>query len=193
MSKISFLTQIFMIVIAVVIVIIYIKPTFEKIRETQETTAVYITESNKVSDVNLLLKNKIAIVNGVSSSDTEALNRYMPDTVDDVLVMKDILAIFTALKLPLSSISAGSAAGAAALPGVRLVPHTFSITSQMTYSDVKRLLHALEVNDYLLQIDSLNMTPGTTGLVGVSMSLTAFARTTAPVAVSNEESNSENQ
>lgn len=182
-----------MIVIAVVIVIIYIKPTFEKIRETQETTAVYITESNKVSDVNLLLKNKIAIVNGVSSSDTEALNRYMPDTVDDVLVMKDILAIFTALKLPLSSISAGSAAGAAALPGVRLVPHTFSITSQMTYSDVKRLLHALEVNDYLLQIDSLNMTPGTTGLVGVSMSLTAFARTTAPVAVSNEESNSENQ
>lgn len=193
MSKISFLTQIFMIVIAVVIVIIYIKPTFEKIRETQETTTVYITESNKVSDVNLLLKNKIAIVNGVSSSDTEALNRYMPDTVDDVLVMKDILAIFTALKLPLSSISAGSAAGAAALPGVRLVPHTFSITSQMTYSDVKRLLHALEVNDYLLQIDSLNMTPGTTGLVGVSMSLTAFARTTAPVAVSNEESNSENQ
>lgn len=193
MSKISFLTQIFMIVIAIVIVFIYIKPTFEKIRETQETTAVYIAESDKVSDVNLLLKNKINTVNGVSSADMAALNRYMPDSVDNVVVMKDILAIFTALKLPLLSISAGSVAGAATDPGVRLVPHTFSVTSQMSYSDVKRLLHALEVNDYLLQIDSLNLTPGTSDLVAVSMTLTVFSRTAVTAVVNNEESNSENE
>jgi hypothetical protein len=165
-----------MIVIAIVIVFVYIKPTFAKIRSTQETTAAYVSESEKVSDVNLLLKKQVAIVDGVAPADVDALKRYIPDTVDDVVVMKDLLAIFTALKLPLNTIGGGGANLAAAENGSNLVPHSFTVASQMTYTDLKRLLRALEVNDYLLQIDSLNITPSNSGSLGVSLVITTFNR-----------------
>jgi hypothetical protein len=194
MSKISLLTQIFMIVIAIVIVFVYIKPTFAKIRTTQETTAAYIAESEKVSDVNLLLKKQVAIVDGVSPADIDALNRYMPDSVDDVVVMKDLLGIFTALKLPLGSIGGGSAGAvvpAEAGAGATITPHSFTLSSQMTYTDLKRLLRALEVNDYLLQIDSLNIAPGAGGLLGIGMTLTTYSRTAATPAVPSDASSGE--
>ena len=185
-----------MIVIAVVIVFVYIKPTFEQIRSTQETTKAYVAEYEKVSDVNILLKKQVAIVDSVSPADVTALKRYMPDSVDDVIVMKDILAIFTALKLPLGGISVGGGVTAATADAgaAKITPHTFAITSQMSYTDLKRLLHVLEVNDYLLQVDSLNLVPSTSGIIGVTMGLTTFSRNVVqPVVAATEDSNSENQ
>ncbi len=168
--------QVLMIIISVVIVFLYIKPTFAKIRTTQETTSAYIEESKKVSDVNLLLKNQVAIVDGVSSADAVALKRYMPDSVDDVVVMKDLLGIFAALKLPLNSIGGGGASSEVVEKGTTLIPHTFTISSTVSYVDLKRILRALEVNNYLLQVDSLNISPGQGELLGISMTLTTYSR-----------------
>ena len=125
-------------------------------------------------------------MDGVSAADSAALKRYVPDSVDDVAVMKDLQAIFAALALPLNSLSAGGAAAANAISGTTantgLTTHSFTLSSKLTYDELKSLLKVLEVNNYLLQVDSLSLTPSETGLLTMSMILSTFNRaTTTPV------------
>ena len=182
MSKLSLFTQIGMIVVAVIITVLYIKPTVANIRSTEETTATYSAEADKVSDVNKMLSEQVAKVNSVTSADGEALKRYMPDSVDEVAVMKDLSAIFTALNIPLTALTAGTAAvlsgDSATDQTSHLTTHSFTVGATMSYPELKKLLSALEVNNYLLQIDSLKVTPSESGDLAVSLSLSTFSRAT---------------
>lgn len=191
MNRFSLFTQIGMIIVAVVITIMYIKPTYSNIKTTQDTTTLYDDEAAKVKEVDLMLEQKIAAIDGVSVNDVDALKRYMPDSVDDVSVLKDIQAIFTALQLPISTLTAGGMSPVTEDP--RFVAHTFAVTSKMTYEEVKVLLHAIEVNDYLLQINTLKMIPGEEDLVSVDIGMTAFSRaSTLPAPVTESDSEAAN-
>ncbi len=187
MSNFSLFTQVGMIIVAATIVFTYIKPTFANIEKTRTTTDTYIIEADKVKGVDDLLVQKAAKVDAVSAADSAALKRYVPDEVDDVAVMKDIQGIFAALAFPLTSLNAGGASAApSAVSGtignVGLVPHSFTVATKLTYDELKTLLKVLEVNNYLLQIDSLTITPGESGLLTISMVLSTFNRVViAPV------------
>jgi hypothetical protein len=187
-----------MIIVAVTIVFTYIKPTFANIEKTRATTDTYIAEADKVKGVDDLLIQTAAKVDAVSAADSAALKRYVPDAVDDVAVMKDIQGIFAALALPLGSLTAGgegTAPGAISgtISNVALVPHTFTVSSKMTYDELKTLLKVLEVNNYLLQIDSLSLIPDESGLLTVSMVLSTFNRTViTPVEAEGTTDESEN-
>lgn len=180
MSKFSLFTQVLMIIIAVTIGIVYIKPTIASIRSTEETTAMYIAEANKVKEVDEMLEMKVRKVDSVPTADVTALNRYMPDSVDDVAVMKDISAVFTALKIPLSGLSVGGTAAPVDVKdgglSSKLTSHTFTVSASMSYSELKKLLHALEINDYLLQVDSLRLAPTELGSLLVNLTLSTFSR-----------------
>jgi hypothetical protein len=181
MSNFSLFTQIGMIVVAGTIMFTYIKPTYNNIQIKLDTIETYKTEADKVKDVDDLLVQKVNTVDGVSAADTAALKRYVPDSVDDVAVMKDIQSIFTALALPLSSIAIG---GTSPVPvqgvsgNVGLMSHSFSISTKVSYDELKTLLKVIEVNNYLLQVNSLTIAPAETGSLGVSMTLTTFNRAT---------------
>jgi len=193
MSNYSLFTQLGMIGVAVAILFVYIKPTYTAIQTTLDTTQTYLEEADKVKKVDDLLTEKVSKVDAVSAADMAALKRYVPDSVDDVLVMKDLQAIFAALAFPLEGLTAGGAGAATAQPGVLggagLVPHTFSLSTKVSYDDLKTLLKVLEANNYLLQVNSLSLAPSDSGLIGVSMSLATFSRatTTAKAVAVGEE------
>ena len=90
MSKTSLITQLAMIGIAIAIGFIYIKPTVAAIKVTQDNIDQYNEETQKVSDVNGTLKSKVAVMDGVTNTDAEELARFVPDKIDEVVVLKEI-------------------------------------------------------------------------------------------------------
>ena len=193
MSKFSLFTQIVMIVIAVTIGVMYIKPTVAAIKSTQQTTATYKAESDKVLSVNLALKEKIAKVESVKPADVAALKRYIPDNMDEIAVMKDVASIFKSLDVKLKDVSfkgkaepVAIAEGAAPLP---LSTYSFSVATVVSYAELKQVLRAIEVNNYLLQINPLTVTPvKEDDTLTVEMELVTFSRAsvTEDTAVPNE-------
>jgi hypothetical protein len=192
MSNFSLFSQIGMIVVAVTMLFTYIKPTYTNIQTTRDAIQTYTVEANKVKSVDDLLAAQTAKVDAISAADMTALKRYMPDEVDEVAVMKDIQAIFNALAIPLTSLTASvvkTVPPSDAETVDPLSPHSFTVVSSMSYEELKTLLRVLEVNNYLLQVDSLVATPAASGLIGVSIVLTTYSRTPTATA-QNADSNS---
>lgn len=185
MTRLSLITQITMIVVAVTIAVMYIKPTVSHIRAVQDTTIQYNEEIKKVSAVNALLAQKKSVIdNNVSESDATALKRYIPNKIDSVAVMKDIVTICNQIGITGIDVrydgggnDNGDGGGAedadSEYRGMR--KHTFTVTAPMTYAGMKKLLAALEVNDYLLQIDGLSAAPDESGLLAVEITLATFS------------------
>jgi hypothetical protein len=179
MSRLSLLTQIGMITIAVVIALTYIKPTITGIRTTQDATRQYESESNKVLQINNLLATQVAKVDSVPPPDMRALERYLPDSVDEVAVMKDLMAILTSVdaqnvdvSFAAANLDTSSVDGA----GTGLAEYSFTVKADATYDDMKALLAAIEINDYLLQIKSFSAEPSDTGYLAISLELVVFSR-----------------
>jgi hypothetical protein len=187
MSKISFFSQILMIVLAVLIVMLYIKPKISEIRMTQDLLSSYETETENVSRVNEDLKSKIAQIDAITPEDAKALARFIPDTVDDISTLKDISAIVEAggvtdyvvnYKGVLASASDNSQENEGIpVKGVdSLIRHNFALDFSGSYSQLKNILSLIESNDYILQVSNMQAAD-TEGILKVSLTLTSFSRT----------------
>ncbi len=189
MNKFSFLTQIGMMVVAVTIVIMYIQPKVTSIREIQDLTTNYETETENVSKVNEDLKSKIAAIESISPQDTQALTRFMPDTVDDIAVLKDISIILESQSISQYEIGyKGNTLSEAATEESTneyqsAVAYFFSAQFETTYPQLKTILAQIETNDYLLQVSNLKISEAELGKLKVDLSLTTFALATSTVAV----------
>ena len=188
MSKLSLFTQIIMIVVAVLILFFYIKPTIAEVRAVQETTETYEAEAEKVAAVNQLLETQLNKVDSVNQADAEALQRYLPNNLDEISVMKDLSAILATEKITPTDISFTSSStveSTSAVPGdiIGLTNYLFSISALVTYDELKALLKAIEINDYLLQIDTLEVKPSEdSDSLMVTMELRTFSKTAAMLA-----------
>ena len=180
MSKFSLLTHLFLIGIAIAIGILYIKPTVEKIGVIEDQTAVYDEESRKVSEVNQMLTQKLSVVDSVTPADKENLLRYLPDTIDDITVMKDIVAIFNRNSVDVTDIiyapSEESSPSDEEASKVDAAKHDFTLSTTLSYNELIGVLRALEVNSYLLQVTSLKLAVDDIGQLTVNMTLTAFTK-----------------
>lgn len=190
MSKISLFGLLGMIVVACTIGIMYIKPTVSDIRVIEQTTKKYQDEIEKVSIVNQTLANTLSLLDSLPTADSEALKRYLPDTVDEVSVMKDITQIFTSVgtlvegivyQPPSTDESAVVDDGAVDLYK-GLQKYNFTVDAVLTTAQLSQVLSALEINNYLLQVSSLKVAPEENGSgLKVIMTLTAFSRAATPV------------
>lgn len=198
MTKLSLFTQILMIVIAVIIMVMYIKPTVSHIRMVQDTTLQYSMETDKVSSVNKLLEVQVNKIDVISQPDTLALKRFMPDSVDELEVMKDLITICAAAGITDPTVAFKGAAvpvgGDGSVSSVlteqtdgmdSMKTYPFAVSALMTYQQMKLFLAALEVNDYLLQIDTLSVKPSESGELTVEIALSTFARPIVSVAATN--------
>jgi hypothetical protein len=180
MSKFSLLTHVVLISIAVAIGWFYIKPTVEKIAVIEDQTALYEEEAKKVSEVNQLLAQKLSVVDSITPADKDSLVRYLPDAIDDIAVMKDIVAIFRLANVDVADIRYAPAGQdnpadqEILVPGV--VAHNFTLTTTVSFDELVSTFRALEVNDYLLQVTSLKLTPDDTGLLKTTLTLTAYTK-----------------
>jgi hypothetical protein len=170
-----------MIAIAVAIVFMYIQPKISSIRETQDLTSSYEVETQNVSQINESLKAKIAVIEAITPQDTQALTRYVPDTIDEIAVLKDLSIVLESQSINSFNISyQGNNAGTQQEDYVSeygpVTEHYFSASFDSTYSQLKSLLGLLETNNYLLQVTNLKITDSEDDLITVDMSLTAFTR-----------------
>lgn len=181
MSKFGLLTQVGMIMIAVAIGMLYIRPSVVTIRETEDSVKLYQREVDNVSAVNQDLAGKIAAIDALPTADTQALLTYLPDSVDEIAVMKDILAILSQNNAATPDVVAKNTAPTSALsaeepaPDTLVVPYDFEVKFKTTYPDLLKILSAFEGNNYLLQVTELKVVPAATGELDVSMRLTAFS------------------
>lgn len=194
MNNFSLMGQIMMIGIAIAIAVTYINPKVTSIRETQDIVANYQTETQNVSAVNQALKTKVELVDSIRPQDTQALQIFLPDTVDEISVMKDISNIISTANISDFNVSysgvsrdssdevdSGSQAGGPTTPAslAGISRHNFIINFDASYNQLKSFLSLLETNQYILEVDKLSAVADETGNLNVTINVFAFDRSVA--------------
>jgi hypothetical protein len=177
--------QLFMIVLAVAIVLLYIQPTIQTIRATQDQAAVYQSELNRVTEVNDILRGHSNAINTLPLSDVQALERYIPTTIDEIAVMRDLQLIVNEANVKLIALEYGGPVQLTAGDGSavvetetsskELVPVSFTLGVETSYDGLKTLLRALEVNNYQLTVAGADITPSLEGTLTVNLDLVTYA------------------
>jgi hypothetical protein len=118
--------------------------------------------------------------NSISQRDKTLLRTYLPDTIDEVLVLKHLSAIAAAVEVDLSELSyegeersdrRNSDTSTTDLP----YAHTFSVGFVSTYESLKSFLTLLEQNNYPLDVYSASINPSEGGLLDVSLQLSTYS------------------
>jgi hypothetical protein len=178
--------QLFMVILAGAILILYIQPTVESFRLTEDRIVLYKTELDRVKDVTMLLNKHIADIETLSLASKEALEIYLPATVDEISVMRDLQTVVEGLDLELISLeytggaqvsdsdtAESTESGTGIYPG--LTPVSFNLSINATYEEVKDFLRALEINRYQIYITEAALTPSDDGEVALTLALQTFA------------------
>jgi hypothetical protein len=188
--------QVVMIVVAAVIGLVYIQPTISSIGEIQDSTYAYQLEIQKVADVNRALANHVAVVDSVSFDRMRALETYFPDYIDEIAITKDFVVIFDSIGVEPISIKysgaeitatevsseelvieeGGEFPAAPAEPVNPITPHTFDISAQFTYIQLKQFIDAINVSSYPLHIKEMKVTPSEGGFITADFSIETYSR-----------------
>ena len=158
-------TQIIMLGLAIGIVFAYVQPAFSTIGEIQDDISVYRAERDKVSGVNQQLQQLLDKMLAIPAQDRVALLTYIPDTVDDVAVSRDLQSMAESAGLILRTVAPTQttnmnmqldAERSATVPTTR---YAFQITVEGSYQQIKAFLLLIEKNNYPLDIQTLTMQP----------------------------------
>jgi hypothetical protein len=181
----NLLSQISLVVLAVALTMTYISPTFTHISDIQNKISVYQQEKDKVATVNQTLAELVKKVDAVSVEDHKRLLVYMPDSVDTIAVPRDIQAIANdagvvvrdikyegALKVP-EPLDPTSAIN---VPE----PHSFVITFESSYEQLKTILSYFEQNHYPLEVVELQVKKAEGDFLNVTIKLLTYDHTPPP-------------
>ena len=83
-------TQIGIVIVSVGILFTYVRPEFAAIGATQDEIAAYQTERTKIDEVNNRLSTLQGRMRQVSPEDERRLNAYIPQTIDELAVVRDL-------------------------------------------------------------------------------------------------------
>lgn len=97
--------QILLLIVAVIIAFVVIRPKFAEIRIVQNEIVAYRNAIENIGKYNQRLQTLINQANAMSASDRNALYRYLPEEIDVVAVSRDITNIIERNRLLLVNIS----------------------------------------------------------------------------------------
>jgi Tfp pilus assembly protein PilO len=177
----SFIVQMSMLVLAVGIVFFYVHPTFTNIGEIQESILEHQAEIKEVNAVNARLVSLVNRLNSISSEENRALITYLPDTVDQVSVSRDINQMATLGGAVLSSIRFNEqtrrrSADTSSDPN-QPTSHSFTASITGTYEQIKSFLSLVEQNNYPLEVTELKISASDTGILNADVGLTTYSQT----------------
>ncbi len=180
--------QLFMVVLAAAILMLYIKPTITDIRSTQDQIDTYAYELDRVTNVNELLRTHAGEIDALPLSNIQALERYLPSRIDEIAVMRDLQLIADEVGVQLVTLEyAGSDSTESAdpslqvsSPGNRPITTKFRLGVSARYEELKSLLAAIEVNNYQLSVDTADITPAENGLLNADIILVAYSLEAVP-------------
>lgn len=173
----SFLAQIIMMVLAIGMLALYVRPTMTEIGTIQDSIVQYKTERERVNDVNAKLAELVASVNNISSQDMTALLTYLPDKIDDVSIARDISAMANESGFNLNSVKYNSFVTAPLIDGEMAQPtrHEFGLSFSTSYDQIKSFLEKTEKNNYPLEVMEFKATASEDGLINVEMILATYS------------------
>ncbi|MBP6881526.1 MAG: hypothetical protein KBC35_02790 [Candidatus Pacebacteria bacterium] len=173
-------TQFVMVVLSVGIIFTYIKPAFKEIAVIQSETKIYEEEITKVLSVNSQLSDLQADMESVSVTDKLRLRSYMPDSIDELMIMRDLYLITnksgTLYKGVLASGNQGGAQKKkASTTSIDPNQHAFTLSAEGTYAQIKNLFSLLEKNNYPLEIQGVSLSPAEGGFLIASIDLVTYS------------------
>jgi hypothetical protein len=173
-------TQIGMVIVAVAIIIMYVKPTFFEIGSVQDTIGVYNKKREEVETVNSKLSSLLSSISNVPNEDNRRLYTYMPDEVDEIAVLRDLVFISNESKVVYKDskfIGVAKDNGSQNLENVSNLPrvYTFTLSVTGTYESLKKLFSLLEKNDYSLEVQGLNVTKSEGDFLETEIELVTYA------------------
>lgn len=177
----SLITQIIVAGLAIGIIVTYIQPSITNIGLLQDKIAKTLEELENVNEVNNKLAALVSQAGAISPSDKQALSTYLPESFDEVKVMKDLEAITEEAGVILSTLDySGEVPVIVAeevLGEVTALPvgHNFSLSITSSYQQMKYLLLLLERNNYPLDIQTLSISPTEGGLLDLSLDVRTYS------------------
>lgn len=174
----SLLTQGIVLVLALAIIFTYIKPTLAEIGIRQDEIAQTKTELETITAVNIRLNDLVKAVEAIPQVDKTALYAYLPDTVDEVKVLKDLSSMAAIVGIAVRDLSyegeekINEAAEDAA---VKPIPHVFKISTAGSYEKLKQFLLFLEQNKYPLEVTTLAITPIEGGYLELGLGIVTYS------------------
>lgn len=172
-------TQLSMIVVAAAIIFTYVRPAFVEVGKIQDDIGLYQEERQKVLSVNSRLSSLVSQMDSVSVEDRRRLLTYMPDTVDDLSVSRDLLLITRQAGVLYKDVgysgpgkgSKNTSSGASVLPE----PQQFTLSVEGTYTQIKNLFTLLEQNHYPLEIHGVSIGKADGGFLTVEIELMTYS------------------
>ncbi len=188
MKSLGLVAQICMVVIAVLIAFMYVEPTFGEIVATQQQIDDYDKRIVQVEGVNTTLSSLQRRQSSIASEDIIKLQTYLPydRPRDTVSVLRDIQLIAELAGFQTGGLSytpADNATDSEESTAEHLVRHTFTGEFTGTYSHLKELLRLLPINEYPLEVRTLEVQPLDGGFLNVSIVLDTFAADINPQSI----------
>lgn len=177
-------TQIVMVILAVSIVMTYVKPAFSAIASTQDTIEKYKQEKNKTASVNELLTTLSARLDSVSNNDKRELLTYLPDLIDEIAITRDLSLIaaeagvsFKDAKYLGEKVEVAAKGSVPAETTSLGLPkkYAFSLDVEGTYTQLKNLFSLIQQNNYPLEVHGLKITKLEGGFLQAEIQLMTYS------------------
>jgi hypothetical protein len=173
-------TQFVMVIISIGIVFTYIKPAFDEIEIIQNETKTYEGEIDKVLSVNSQLSDLQTTMESVSMTDRYRLLNYLPDSIDEIKVLRDLYLINKRagtlyVGVTSNSDQRGTQRKNANQNETGPDQHAFNLSVEGTYTQVKNLFRLLEQNNYPLEVQNVSISPAEGGFLSVSIDLVTYS------------------
>lgn len=164
------LTQVILIITAIAIVLVWIRPSFTTISTIQDDIARYENTVSRASELNAALQDLVATERSISQRESASLETYLPSEINDVMVMRDIQNIFKLVNIPITTLNSISSEsfqannrsfdsggnGRIDENAPILAFKDFQLSFFGTYEHLKLVLQGLEVNAYPLEVVELS-------------------------------------
>lgn len=156
-------TQIGMVIVSVAIIITYVQPAFSELGTVQDSIGVYQSERKQVASVNAQLASLLSRLDSVSNTDQRKLLTYLPDSVDEISVQRDLLLISNESGVLYKNSSYSGSSDTKSKQSVNetdLSPsaHSFNLSVVGTYGQLKNLFQLLGQNHYPLEVHGVTIT-----------------------------------
>lgn len=184
MQNLTFIKTTILVVIGAVVAYFFTAPLVTDIRENQERRTMFENEVSRVEAVNQILLNYQRTINSIPVQDRQKLARFLPQDIDEMILLRDIEMLLSQLNITPSDLSIGGASqqnqnqtsfefGDSSVPGQLHVDVQFNF--EETYEVIKNLLLYSELHPYIIQITNMEMVPDPeTDLVNANVTVRVF-------------------
>jgi hypothetical protein len=162
------ITQIALVGISIVIIVTYIQPTFQNIRLVQDEIFQYADATAKANEFNALLQQLLARERSFSSADIVALDKFLPQELDQLAIMNDIENVLASNGAEVLDMTAGELLepnpqvqfedefDEAYITANLFLTQEYEVRFTSTYEEFTTILQQLESVAYVLEIAQLN-------------------------------------